>query len=141
MPIQFAGFYRDYFTDYRRRTSNWLGGNLRGALVDLVERESRDHAPYIYFSQLRSTSGLADTRNRWMETFWTFYLTKLGRRDLLSRSRAFEPSRVNTVPARSLVLANIGDPSVDRLVREGALKRVNTIADEDGVQFFTILQR
>ena len=141
MPVQFAGFSRDYFTDYRRRSSNWLGGNLRGALVDLMERERRDQAPFIYFSPLRSTAGVADIRNRWMETYWTFYLTKHGRRDLLARSRTFDPSRVSSVPSRSLVLANIGDPAVERLVAQGALNRVNTIVDEDGTRFFTILQR
>ena len=141
MPLQFAGFYHDYVTDYRRRSSNWLGGNVRGALVDLMELEARDHAPYVYFSQLRSTAGVADTRSRWMETYWTFYLTKHGRRELLSRSRPFDPARVSAVPPRSLVLANIGDPTVDRLVRDGALKRVDTIVDEDGTRFFTILQR
>jgi 4-amino-4-deoxy-L-arabinose transferase-like glycosyltransferase len=141
MPLQFTGFARDYFGDYRRRASNWLGGNLRGAAIELIEREQRDHAPYIYFSALRSTSGLVDTRNRWMETYWTFYLTKYGRRDLLARSRTFDPSRVNAVPPRSLVLANIGDPMTDRLVRQGELRRVTTIVDEDGVAFYTILQR
>ncbi len=141
MPIQFAGFARDYFGDYRRRSSNWLGGNLRGAAIELMDREQREHAPYIYFSQLRSTSGIADTRNRWLETYWTFYLTKYGRRDLLDRSRPFDPSRVNSVPAGSLVLANLGDPTVDQLVRTGELRRVKTIADEDGRSFFTILQR
>ena len=141
MPVQFAGFSRDYFGDYRRRTSNWLGGNLRGAAIELMDREKRNHAPYIYFAQIRSTAGVADTRNRWMETYWTFYLTKYGRRDLLTRSRTFDASRVNAVPAGSLVLANIGDPSVDRLVRDGELKRVSTIVDEDGGRFFTILQR
>ena len=141
MPVQFAGFSRDYFTDYRRRSSNWLGGNLRGALVDLMDRERRDQAPFIYFSPLRSTGGVADIRNRWMETYWTFYLTKHGRRDLLARSRTFDPSRVSSVPSRSLVLANIGDPAVERLVAQGALNRVNTIVDEDGTRFFTILRR
>jgi len=141
MPVQFAGFYRDYFGDYRNRASNWLGGNLRGALVDLMQRESAEHAPFIYFSQLQSTGGVPDIRSRWMETYWTFYLTKHGRRELLERSRPFDPSRVGSVPARSLVLANIGDPVVDRLVRAGELKRVNTIADENGNRFFTILQR
>jgi 4-amino-4-deoxy-L-arabinose transferase-like glycosyltransferase len=141
MPVQFAGFYRDYFGDYRRRSSNWLGGNLRGALVDLMDREARDRAPFVYFARLRSTSGLVDTRNRWMETYWTFYLTKHGRRDLLERSRAFDPQRVAEMPARSLVLANIGDPTADALVRDGVLRRVKVIADEDGIRFFTILQR
>src|SRR5438046_10169626 len=104
-----------------------------------MERERSDEAPYIYFAELRSTAGIADIRNRWMETYWTFYLTKHGRRDLLARSRPFDPSRVSDVPARSLVLANVGDPTVDKLVRQGALTRVNTIVDEDGTRFFTIL--
>jgi len=140
MPLQFAAFYRDYFNGYRRRASSWLGGNLRGALVELIDRESRVHAPYIYFAPLRSTSGLVDTRSRWMETYWTFYVTAHGRRELLDRSRAFD-GRVEGMPARSLVLANIGNPVVDRLVREGELKRVDTIVDEDGSKFYTILQR
>jgi hypothetical protein len=76
-----------------------------------------------------------------METYWTFYLTKHGRRDLLERSRPFDAAKVGAVPEHSLVLANVGDPVIDRLVREGALKRVQTIVDEDGTKFYTILQR
>ena len=106
-----------------------------------MEREHRSHAPYVYFAQLRSTSGQVDTRNRWMETYWTFYLTKHGRQELLGRSRRFDPSHVESVPAGSLVLGNIGDPSVDALVKSGRLTRVETIADEDGTRFYTILQR
>lgn len=141
MPLQFAAFQRDYFNDYRRRSSNWLGGNLRGALVELMSRAASDRAPFVYFAQLRSTAGLADTRNRWMETYWTFYLTKHGRRELLDVSRPFEPGNVASVPPRSLVLANLGDPVVEALVQSGTLKRVDTIVDEDGTKFYTILQR
>jgi hypothetical protein len=39
------------------------------------------------------------------------------------------------------VLANIGDPTVEALVKGGELKRLNTIVDEDGTRFYTILQR
>ena len=141
MPLQFARFSRDYFGDYRRRSSNWLDGNIRGALVDLMQREQREGAPLIYFAQLRSTRGEGDTRNRWMETYWTFYLTKHQRRELLARSRQFDASKAASVPAGSLVLANIGDPVIDALVKSGQLRRVNTIADEDGTRFFTILRR
>jgi hypothetical protein len=141
MPLQFSRFARDYFGDYRRRSSSWLDGNIRGALVDLIDREPHAHAPYIYFAQLRSTGGQVDTRNRWMETYWTFYLTKHARQDLLARSRPFDPSHIESVPSGSLVLGNIGDPVVDGLVKSGRLHRVNTIVDEDGTRFYTILQR
>jgi hypothetical protein len=138
MPLQFSRFTRDYFGDYRRRASSWLDGNIRGALVELMEHERQDHAPYVYFAQLRSTGGLVDTRNRWMETYWTFYLTKHNRRDLIGRSRRFDASRVDAVPAGSLVLGNIGDLVIDRLVKSGRLKRVDTIVDEDGTRFYAI---
>jgi 4-amino-4-deoxy-L-arabinose transferase-like glycosyltransferase len=141
MPLQFSQFSRDYFGDYRKRSSNWLDGNIRGALEELVERDQRARAPYIYFAQLRSTHGEADTRNRWMETYWTFYLTKHERRELLTRSRQFDAAKIDSVPAGSLVLANIGDPVADALVKAGQMRRVNTILDEDGRPFFTILQR
>ena len=42
------------------------------------------------------------------------------------------------MPAGSLVLGNIGDPVIDRLVKSGRLKRVDTIADEDGTRFYAI---
>ena len=107
----------------------------------MIDLQASDGASYVYFAQLRSTSGMADTRNRWMPTYWTFYVNKLGRRDLLQRWRTFDPDRVAAMPPRSLVLANIGDPTVDTLVREGALRRVKVITDQDGTRFYTILQR
>ena len=73
-----------------------------------------------------------------METYWTFYLTKHNRRDLLERSRQFDPSRMDAVPAGSLVLGNIGDPVIDTLVKSGRLRHVDTIADEDGTRFYAI---
>ena len=66
-----------------------------------------------------------------MEMYWTFYLTKHGRRELLNRSRSFDAAKADSTPAGSLVLANIGDPVVDALVASGRLKRVNTIVDEE----------
>lgn len=36
LPIQFAYFYRDYMGPYRERSSTWYGGNLRGALVEVM---------------------------------------------------------------------------------------------------------
>ena len=83
VPLQFAFFARDYFNDYRLRSSSWLGGNLRGALETLIDIDRRSRPPRIYFSILASTGGLMDTRNRWMDAYWKFYLIKHGRQDLL----------------------------------------------------------
>lgn len=141
VTVQFCYFAADYFTDYRSRSSFWLGGNLRGALEELIDREQRDHTPRIYFSKLASTGGVLDIRNRWMGTYWKFYLIKRHREDLLERSGPFDPQNVRAVSSGSLVLANVGDAPTDALVRAGELKRVSLIPEVNGPPFFTILQR
>ena len=141
MSVQFAGFVRDYFTDYRLRSSIWLGGNLHGALETLIDMDRRDHPPRILFSTLASTSGLMDIRNRWMSTYWQFYLIKHDRRDLLERTGSLNPAQIRDVPAGSLVLANVGEMNAEALLRSGELKRVRTIPEVNGEPFFAILRR
>jgi hypothetical protein len=141
VPAHFALFCRDYFTDYRLRSSIWLGGNLRGALETLIDMERQQQTPRIYFAILASTSGLMDIRNRWMGSYWQFYLIKNRREDLLARSGPFEMGHLRDVPAGSLVLANIGETNMDSLVKSGELKRVRTIPEVAGPDFFSILQR
>jgi hypothetical protein len=101
-PIQFSYFAADYFNDYRIRSGFWLGGNLRGALEDLIERQQQESAPRIYFSTLASTDGRMDTRNRWMDSYWKFYLTKHHRQDLLERTAHLDPARAEFYAARGL---------------------------------------
>jgi hypothetical protein len=141
MPIQFASFWRDYFSDYRVRSSYWLGGNIRGALEEIIDREQREKAPRVYFNTLRATSGQADGRNQYMDAYWRFYLIKHHRQDLLARTSPFVPEHVDAVPAGSLVLANVGDSATEALVSRGALKRVAMISELDRSNFFVVLQR
>ena len=141
MTAQLAWFTRDYFTDYRLRSSAWLGGNLRGALEELIAMDAHDHPPRIYFSILASTSGLMDIRNRWMSSYWDFYLIKHRRRDLLDRTAALDLARLADVPPGSLVLANIGETNTGALVRSGALTVARVIPEVQGEPFFQILKR
>jgi len=141
MAAQFGWFTRDYFTDYRLRSSNWLGGNLRGALEELIALDERDRPPRIYFSILASTSGLMDIRNRWMSSYWDFYLIKHDRRDLLDRTASLDTAHVSDVPPGSLVLANIGETNTGALVRSGALTVARVIPEVQGEPFFEILKR
>jgi 4-amino-4-deoxy-L-arabinose transferase-like glycosyltransferase len=141
VPLQFAFFARDYFNDYRLRSSSWLGGNLRGALETLIDIDQRARPPRIYFSILASTGGLMDTRNRWMDAYWKFYLIKHGRQDLLDRTAPFDPAHLQGVAPGSVVLANVGDVTTGRLVAAGQLKTIQLIPELDVPPFFAILQR
>jgi hypothetical protein len=141
MPIQFAGFWSDYFSDYRVRSAYWLGGNIGGALEAIIERDRRAPAPAVFFSTLKATSGQIDGRDQYMPAYWQFYLVKHQREDLLARTRPFDAANVHAIPRGSLILANEGDVTTDTLVRNGELGRVATVPELNGTSFFTILQR
>jgi len=139
--VQFAMFSADYFGDYRLRASPWLGGNLGGALEALIAREPHDrHAP-VYVATLKSTSGIPDGRNEYLDAYWRFYVTKHHREDFGAAPRRLDSTAVDALPSGALVLGNIGDVTVEGLVASGALKRVATIPELNGPAFFTILER
>jgi 4-amino-4-deoxy-L-arabinose transferase-like glycosyltransferase len=140
-PIQFAGFWTDYFSDYRIRSAYWLGGNIGGALEAIIERDRRSPAPAVYFSTLKATSGQVDGRDQYMPAYWKFHLVKHHREDLLARTKTFDAANVHAMPRGSLVLANEGDVTTGMLVRGGELREVATIPELNGASFFAILER
>jgi 4-amino-4-deoxy-L-arabinose transferase-like glycosyltransferase len=141
MPFQFGAFWRDYFSDYRARSGYWLGGNIGGALEEIIARDETAPAPRVYFSTLESSAGQIDGRDQYMPAYWQFYLTKHHRQDLLSRTAAFDAAAVRSVPRGSLILANIENRGVSELVARGDLTPVATIAELDREPFFTVLRR
>ena len=115
MPLQFSRFSRDYFGDYRRRSSNWLDGNIRGALLELMERDQR---------AARRTSILRScgpphgewTREPLDGDVLDVLSDETGPAGAAERIAGFRCGQSRSTPAGSLVLANIGDPSIDALV-------------------------
>jgi hypothetical protein len=141
LPLQFARFATDYFGDYRIRSSPWLGGNLRGALEQMIARAGDSPDTHVYFATLQSTAGEMDTRNRWMDAYWRFYLGKHRREQLLARTGHFDGADPASLPPRSVVLGNIGDPRLDALRRRGSLRTVAVVPELDGDPFFVLLER
>jgi hypothetical protein len=140
IPIQSALFLSDYFSDYRTRSAVWLGGNVREAIEEILAHDSREPVPFAYLSPL-ATAGQVDQQMTFTDAYWRFYLTKAHRLDLLARTRVFEPSGVDAIPAGSLILASAGDKEADALIGRGVLKRVKAIPELDGSTLFVILQR
>ncbi len=124
--LQFAGFYRDYLTDYRiRAAAAYDPTAFSGAADYLLSSAVTDRTPAIYIA-----APLYDVSAK-----WRFYATKHGRIDLLDRTRYFD---VNTdVPANaasgSLAVAVAGTPAVANAIRNGGWrldKEVHQIAGE-----------
>ena len=140
IPIQFAGFLSDYFSDYRIRSASWLGGNIREAAEDIISRDAREQLPYVYLSPV-ATAGHVDEKTTFTDAYWQFYLTKARRTDLLERTRRFEPADVQSVAPGSVILASTDDKATEALVKAGTLRRLRTIRELDGSTFYQILQR
>lgn len=140
--LQFGVFWNDYFGDYRVRLAPWLSGNLSGALEGVIELDQKEPASGVYFTLLRSSSGLMDTRNRWMDAYWRFYAAKHHREDLLTRTvQKFEVSEAPKTPDGSLFLAYIGDRTVTQLIEARVLHVVRVIPELDRDPFFVILRK
>ena len=53
VPIQFALFYVDYFTEYRVRSALTFSGNIRGAYEEaLKERTTSSQLPQIHLGEI-----------------------------------------------------------------------------------------
>jgi 4-amino-4-deoxy-L-arabinose transferase-like glycosyltransferase len=134
VPVQFEYFYRDYFTDYRPRSSEAFHGNTRDAMEYIIERDRRENLPSIFLS------GDIDGIRR----YWRLYLIKHGREDLLTRTVVFGSARHledQTIPPRSLVMARIGEPATERLLRGGTLTLMTTVTEPGGRPAFAVYQR
>jgi 4-amino-4-deoxy-L-arabinose transferase-like glycosyltransferase len=139
VPLQFVPFYIDYLTDYRLRSSLVFSGNVRGAFEETIREADASHAPTIYLARI--------TPYNKGGTYWPFYLIKYGREDLAARTinaEAFEPDRVERLPAGSIVVTNAGDGAtdveIDRLVAAGKLAKT-PIREPDGTISFFVLRR
>jgi 4-amino-4-deoxy-L-arabinose transferase-like glycosyltransferase len=133
VPLQFGYFYADYFTRYRVGTAMIFGGNLRGALEEVLAREPRQQPPAIYLS--RSIP--------FVDYYWRLYIIKHRREDLLRRTEYFDSNTlvVGHVPARSLLVLELGAPSDQALVKGGGLTPVKTALEPDNTAAFGVFQR
>ena len=130
MPLQFAGFYRDYFGDYRVRSAQWLEYNIGGGMEEIIRQQPSFGTAPVY---------IADNI-QWAPYYWQFYQAKHGRPDLASGTTFVDVQTIDaaTIPPGSAVLCRIKDESA--LLAAG-LTRAAAIPEPDGVPWFSVLRR
>lgn len=130
MPLQFAGFYRDYFGDYRLRSAKWLEYNIGGGMEELIRQQPSSGTVPVY---------IADNI-QWAPYYWQFYQAKHERPDVASGTAFMDVHAMTaaTIPAGSVVLCRIADESA--LLAAG-LTRVAAIPEPDGVPWFAVLRK
>jgi hypothetical protein len=133
MPVQYAYFYRDYFTDYRIRSASWFDPiDFRDVAEYLISADASARLPAVYLSR-----DLDDVAPR-----WRFYLAKLDHEDLASRTQYFSADVLDAhqVPAGSLLVFYANDPHVPALL--GAQCSVaKLVIDAAGGQSAVVLRK
>ncbi len=131
VAVLFGPFVADYFDGYRLRSSGWFGGNIRGAVEEVMRIEAP--APEIHLS----------TDIPYIRSYWTFYQLVHGREDLKARTRIFDGRTLDlsTIPRGSLLLAAANDPVTNALAASGELTPTAAIGDPGGHGQFVIFSR
>ena len=128
LAVQFAGFYRDYHTDYRRRSAFAFDPTaFKGAAETVIAEHQRAPVDVVYMP-----INFYDVSAK-----WRFYTTKHGRGDLWTRTLYFGAGdgALNDAPARSIALVPLSTnyPS--------GWAAVATIGDLSGEPRATVIRR
>jgi hypothetical protein len=139
--MQFIVLQIEYHGEYRLRSAVWLNGNLRGAMLRVIEEHDRRPGSKIYFATMKNGLGRWDLKNRYLPPYWRFYLVKHHRQELFAESVFMAPDAdVRTIPSGSVVLDNIDNADLAKLLGAGST-RLADIPEADREAFMTIVIR
>jgi len=127
LPLQFGGFYRDYFGDYRVRSYPWFEYNMRGGMAEIVLRAG--DADEIWISQSL----------QWADYYWPFYLDVFGRRELGPRTHYLDPAQANLNGiGAGYALCRAGE---EQRFLDAGFTRVVAILEPDQAHSLSVLRR
>lgn len=128
MPLQFVGFYGNYMGDYREQASSWYGGNLRGALLAVMQHPPASGQAYVS----RSIP--------YADVYWRFYAQTVAGTPValtpidpaLAAGQSFAPG------SKAIVAFN--EPLAGVLERTG-WRRETVVTEPDGTSSFVVFER
>jgi 4-amino-4-deoxy-L-arabinose transferase-like glycosyltransferase len=134
IPLQFAFFLHEYFTNYRGEAAFWFEFNHRGAVELMIDRAEREQIPAFYLSTGDDPIAAA---------YWRFALIKRHREDLLARTVGYDPGTLDVagVPRGSLLMTRRDNAEMERRVAAGELRAVAEVQEIADPPQFMIVQR
>lgn len=129
--VQFRSFYLDYMGDYRTRSSVWFGGNIRDALVGVMQRARQTSATRVYVTDSIPFG----------DAYWRFYAIVHGSEDLVPMF--FNPKQFDarTVPGPALLVANVAAAQPDTVLQSAGWKKTQIITEPNGIPSFAIYEK
>jgi hypothetical protein len=136
MPLQFAGFARDYFGGYQHRSSFRHDGlNMRGVVDAVIDAERSGPATAIYLSEDLGTGKSVQ---------WQYHLTTRRRLDLWEKSAYFDPASFTTAGGElspgSLVIIAPNHTRLSGILGRGTCAVVHEVRDVAGSPSAAILR-
>ena len=122
VPIQFASFHRGYIGDYPAQAGHWLGGNVRGAVI-----ESMTGVGPVYLS----------ASIPFVYRYAAFYTPPDRQRDL----RYFDTAPVDAAPGARAVCKAVGDPACEGLRQHAVWKQIASVRELSNEEGFVIFER
>jgi 4-amino-4-deoxy-L-arabinose transferase-like glycosyltransferase len=131
VPVQFAGFYRDYMGDYRTRAATAFGGNTRDLFINAIRRTTVNGSQPVYVSRAIPFT----------DRYWRFYALAEARPDAIERLRAYGPELPAVAPLGTLLACPLGDSDCERLLpgRDGWFP-VHVVNELDGTPAFALFE-
>lgn len=129
-PIQFAWLYSYYMTDYRRVSEPWFGGDMRGAVNEVLARAQTGAPVYL-------------DRRTPVERYWRFYTLAREARDLLEWPTYFDTERFaqERVPAGAVLVCSQGDAVCSVLAASAGWRRSRSSSESGGAGSFAVFEK
>jgi 4-amino-4-deoxy-L-arabinose transferase-like glycosyltransferase len=121
VPIQFASFHRDYVREYPARAGTWFGGNVRGAVRELLAGSGPSYM-----------SGRIQFANR----YWAFYAPQDRRGEL----QIFQDQPPDS-PAGGRAACQVTDRACAALQSSPDWRQVSTVREINGEPSFAVFER
>lgn len=134
VPLQFAQFTHDYYTDYRIRSLYYFERNVRGAVNAALNLSMEDRSAAVYLSE----------QTAWIRSYWDFYTIAreagAPTEPLVSVVR-FDRIDPDVLEPGAILVAEAEDPAVSRWVEAGVVDKGAVISEPNGSPSFWVGRR
>lgn len=131
VPLQFAGFYRDYMGRYRNEVGMAFGGNTRELFTTALARVGDGRQQPVYVSQAIPFA----------DRYWRFYALAERRPELIDRMMRYGAELPAAAPLGTLLACPLSDSGCSRLLpgHDGWFP-VHTSNEVDGTPTFALFE-
>ena len=131
VPLQFAGFYRDYMSRYRVQAGAAFGGNTRELFTAAIARTGAERSQPVYVSR----------DILYADRYWRFYALAQGRPDVIDLFRGYGPTPPLPAPMGSLLACRLVEPGCSGLMAgEQGWQPVHVVSELDGTKSFALFE-